>query len=144
MAQSLSKIHIRMNAFALPGRTTQHIHTIPRVSLRLPWAMRSLGFAMHYWLHLSNSSMLDCIRFERSFSPFETKSETLVKTICNRRRRSAPPTPLKCCFESKKCKITCMNSKDIIPLFYEVTKIVYFIGNEHMLIAHDSNRLRFS
>ena len=27
---------------------------------------------------------------------------------------------------------------------YEVTKIVYFIGNEHMLIAHDSNRLRFS
>ena len=143
MAQSLSKIHIRMNAFALPGRTTQHIHTIPRVSLRLPWAlrslgfqparlapltvssacplrlpwaMRSLGFAMHYWLHLSNSSMLDCIRFERSFSPFETKSETLVKTIRNRRRRSAPPTPLKCCFESKKCKITCMNSKDIIPL----------------------------
>ena len=29
-------------------------------------------------------------------------------------------------------------------LFDEVTKIVYFIGNEHMLIAHDSNRLRFS
>ena len=46
--------------------------------LRLPWAMRSLGFAMHYWLHLSDSSMLDCFRFERSFSPFETKSETLV------------------------------------------------------------------
>ena len=89
MAQSLSKIHIRMNAFALPGRTTQHIHTIPRVSLRLPWAMRSLGFAMHYWLHLSNSSMLDCIRFERSFSPFETKSETLVIIIggAHRKRR---------------------------------------------------------
>lgn len=29
-------------------------------------------------------------------------------------------------------------------LYCEVTKIVYFIGNEHMLIAHDSNRLRFS
>lgn len=29
-------------------------------------------------------------------------------------------------------------------LLIEVTKIVYFIGNEHMLIAHDSNRLRFS
>ena len=29
-------------------------------------------------------------------------------------------------------------------LYPEVTKIVYFIGNEHMLIAHDSNRLRFS
>ena len=29
-------------------------------------------------------------------------------------------------------------------LYMEVTKIVYFIGNEHMLIAHDSNRLRFS
>ena len=31
-----------------------------------------------------------------------------------------------------------------VVLFREVTKIVYFIGNEHMLIAHDSNRLRFS
>lgn len=31
-----------------------------------------------------------------------------------------------------------------VALFLEVTKIVYFIGNEHMLIAHDSNRLRFS
>lgn len=29
-------------------------------------------------------------------------------------------------------------------LFQEVTKRVYFIGNERMLIAHDSNRLRFS
>ena len=26
----------------------------------------------------------------------------------------------------------------------EVTKRVYFIGNERILIAHDSNRLRFS
>lgn len=31
-----------------------------------------------------------------------------------------------------------------VGLFYEVTKRVYFIGNERMLIAHDSNRLRFS
>ena len=31
-----------------------------------------------------------------------------------------------------------------VHLYCEVTKIVYFIGNEHMLIAHDSNRLRFS
>ena len=31
---------------------------------------------------------------------------------------------------------------NLLPL--EVTKIVYFIGNERMLIAHDSNRLRFS
>lgn len=29
-------------------------------------------------------------------------------------------------------------------LSQEVTKRVYFIGNERMLIAHDSNRLRFS
>lgn len=29
-------------------------------------------------------------------------------------------------------------------LLCEVTKRVYFIGNERMLIAHDSNRLRFS
>ena len=28
-----------------------------------------VGFDMHYWLHLSNSSMLDCIRFERAESP---------------------------------------------------------------------------
>ena len=33
---------------------------------------------------------------------------------------------------------------EVVDLFWEVTKIVYFIGNEHMLIAHDSNRLRFS
>ena len=32
----------------------------------------------------------------------------------------------------------------VISLFLEVTKRVYFIGNERMLIAHDSNRLRFS
>lgn len=32
----------------------------------------------------------------------------------------------------------------VIFWYREVTKIVYFIGNEHMLIAHDSNRLRFS
>lgn len=32
----------------------------------------------------------------------------------------------------------------IVILQIEVTKRVYFIGNERMLIAHDSNRLRFS
>ena len=31
-----------------------------------------------------------------------------------------------------------------VTLLREVTKRVYFIGNERMLIAHDSNRLRFS
>lgn len=31
-----------------------------------------------------------------------------------------------------------------VYLQQEVTKRVYFIGNERMLIAHDSNRLRFS
>lgn len=31
-----------------------------------------------------------------------------------------------------------------INLLDEVTKRVYFIGNERMLIDHDSNRLRFS
>ena len=30
-----------------------------------------------------------------------------------------------------------------VVLRTEVTKRVYFIGNERMLIAHDSNRLRF-
>ena len=33
---------------------------------------------------------------------------------------------------------------DTVQLSVEVTKRVYFIGNERMLIAHDSNRLRFS
>ncbi len=32
----------------------------------------------------------------------------------------------------------------VCKLYNEVTKRVYFIGNERMLIAHDSNRLRFS
>ena len=36
------------------------------------------------------------------------------------------------------------NSKYDIFLSCEVTKRVYFIGNERMLIDHDSNRLRFS
>lgn len=31
-----------------------------------------------------------------------------------------------------------------VDMICEVTKRVYFIGNERMLIAHDSNRLRFS
>mgnify|MGYP003199938509 FL=1 len=34
---------LRINAFALTGRTNDNT-IIPRVSLRLPWAMRSLGF----------------------------------------------------------------------------------------------------
>ena len=37
-----------------------------------------------------------------------------------------------------------VRAKQVVLLWAEVTKIVYFIGNEHMLIAHDSNRLRFS
>ncbi len=35
-------------------------------------------------------------------------------------------------------------SQQLVSLQFEVTKRVYFIGNERMLIAHDSNRLRFS
>ncbi len=31
-----------------------------------------------------------------------------------------------------------------VTLYSKVTKRVYFIGNERRLIAHDSNRLRFS
>lgn len=36
------------------------------------------------------------------------------------------------------------NRQKVVTLYIEVTKRVYFIGNERMLIAHDSNRLRFS
>ena len=46
-------MYLWINAYALTGRTNDHT-IIPRVSLRLPWAMRSLGL-----------------------QPFETKSETL-------------------------------------------------------------------
>ena len=42
------------------------------------------------------------------------------------------------------CRSQAMRTLVSIPSLDEVTKIVYFIGNEHMLIAHDSNRLRFS
>ena len=41
-------------------------------------------------------------------------------------------------------KISLTKRLYILPLQREVTKRVYFIGNERMLIAHDSNRLRFS
>ena len=47
--------------------------------------------------------------------------------------------------EWKKQPFPCwVSEKNGVTLFYEVTKRVYFIGNERMLIAHDSNRLRFS
>ena len=36
-------MYLKINAFALSGRTNNNT-IIPRVSLRLPWAMRSLGF----------------------------------------------------------------------------------------------------
>lgn len=36
-------MYLRINAFALTGRTNDNT-IIHRVSLRLPWAMRSLGF----------------------------------------------------------------------------------------------------
>lgn len=40
--------------------------------------------------------------------------------------------------------IYCTFCNNFVFLQQEVTKKVYFIGNERMLIAHDSNRLRFS
>lgn len=43
-----------------------------------------------------------------------------------------------------RCPFSHLGYNAYTHLFAEVTKIVYFIGNEHMLIAHDSNRLRFS
>ena len=44
MAQSLSKIHIRMNAFALPGRTNENtINTQGVASLALGYALVGLS-----------------------------------------------------------------------------------------------------
>ncbi|WP_337933573.1 hypothetical protein [Hallella sp.] len=44
MAQSLSKIHIRMNAFALPGRTNENtINTQGVASLALGYALIGLS-----------------------------------------------------------------------------------------------------
>ena len=42
------------------------------------------------------------------------------------------------------CLVACNEGSDMVLLLNEVTKRVYFIGNERMLIDHDSNRLRFS
>lgn len=58
-------MYLRINAFALTGRTNDNT-IIPRESLRLPWAMRSLGFAFP----LRAGDLW--------FSPFGTKSEILV------------------------------------------------------------------
>ena len=47
MAQSLSKIHIRMNAFALPGRTNENtINTQGVASLALGYALIGLCYAL--------------------------------------------------------------------------------------------------
>ena len=44
MAQSLSKIHIRINAFALPGRTNENtINTRGVASLALGYALTGLS-----------------------------------------------------------------------------------------------------
>ena len=48
------------------------------------------------------------------------------------------------CWSKKNSSSLHKFKRNDVSLYYEVTKIVYFIGNEHMLIAHDSNRLRFS
>ena len=45
-------MYLRINASALSGRTNDNTIT-PRVSLRLPWAMRLLGFQpVHYQRYL--------------------------------------------------------------------------------------------
>ena len=47
MAQSLSKIHIRINAFALPGRTNENaINTQGVASLALGYALIGLCYAL--------------------------------------------------------------------------------------------------
>ena len=47
MAQSLSKIHVRMNAFALPGRTNENtINTQGVASLALGYALIGLCYAL--------------------------------------------------------------------------------------------------
>ena len=47
MAQSLSKMHIRINAFALPGRTNENtINTQGVASLTLGYALIGLCYAL--------------------------------------------------------------------------------------------------
>lgn len=65
---------------------------------------------------------------------------------CKRRIRTRSQHNLKACYQE-----TCQIDFHITDASYhnstlsdEVTKRVYFTGNERMLIAHDSNRLRFS
>ena len=55
MAQSLSKIHIRMNAFALPGRTNENtIHTQGVASLALGYALIGLSARLCLGVPLTN------------------------------------------------------------------------------------------
>ena len=59
MAQSLSKIHIRMNAFALPGRTNENtIKTQGVASLALGYALIGLSARSNRM----QSSMLELLR----------------------------------------------------------------------------------
>ena len=59
MAQSLSKIHIRMNAFALPGRTNENtINTQGVASLALGYALIGLSARSNRM----QSSMLELLR----------------------------------------------------------------------------------
>ena len=56
-------MYLRINAFALSGRTNDNT-IIPRVSLRLPWAMRLLGFQpVHYRWYLRASACWLSVRF---------------------------------------------------------------------------------
>ena len=59
MAQSLSKIHIRINAFALPGRTNENtINTQGVASLALGYALIGLSARSNRM----QSSMLELLR----------------------------------------------------------------------------------
>ena len=58
-------MYLRINAFALSGRSNNNT-IIPRVSLRLPWAMRLLGFQPA--LAKSETSVLLNFGARKSFS----------------------------------------------------------------------------
>ena len=63
MAQSLSKIHIRINAFALPGRTNENtINTQGVASLALGYAL--VGLSARFQRHVKpNGHQSDTMRY---------------------------------------------------------------------------------
>ncbi|MDY5924411.1 hypothetical protein [Hallella sp.] len=78
MAQSLSKIHIRMNAFALPGRTNENtINTQGVASLALGYALVGLSARFYALMPLRGRISTHLTGRFCALMPFQPASELL-------------------------------------------------------------------